>query len=354
MSPYQGHEFAPVPAGPSPRSPPAKPDGMRQISFVALKVAVSAALLYLALSGVNFPAILTRLGQINLFWIALAIAATLVQIGIAALRWREIANACDAHLSIPTALRFNLVGAFFNQTLPSTIGGDGARLWLLQRHGAGWQAAAYSVLVDRAVGLIVLAAIVVVSLPWSLGLIGDAHGRIALALLDFAALGGAIAFLVFGRMSWRWIQNFWPARHLHGCARLANHVMFDARIAPRILFLSILNHVLSVVIASCAALAIAAQVSFVQMLLLIPPILLVTLMPISIAGWGVREQTMQVAFGYAGLAAADGVTISLLFGATYFLVGAFGGLAWLLSSEKAGKLAIEVALDEDAEPKPQP
>jgi uncharacterized membrane protein YbhN (UPF0104 family) len=323
---------------------------MRQIFLVALKVAVSAGLLYLALSGVNFPSIQARLGQINLIWIAVAIVATLVQIGIAALRWREIANACDAHLSIPTALRFNLVGAFFNQTLPSTIGGDGARLWLLQRHGAGWQAAAYSVLVDRAVGLIVLAVIVVVSLPWSLRLIGDEHGRAALALLDFAALAGCVAFLVYGRLTWRWIQDIWPARHLHGCAKLAAHVMFDARIGPRILFLSVLNHLLSVVIASCAGLAIAAPVSFAQMLLLIPPILLITLMPVSIAGWGVREQSMQVAFGYAGLAAADGVTISLLFGAIYFIVGAIGGLAWLLSSEKAAKGAQPMIIEE---PKPQ-
>lgn len=326
--------------------------GMRQLFFLALKIAVSAGLLYLALSGVNFPAIQARLGQIDLAWIAAAMAATLFQIGVAALRWREIANACDAHLSVQTALRFNLVGAFFNQTLPSTIGGDGARLWLLQRHGASWQAAAYSVLVDRAVGLIVLAVIVVVSLPWSLGLIGDAHGRVALALLDVAAIAGCIAFLAFGRLRWRWIQDIWPARHLHGCAKLASHVMFHRHIGPKILLLSVVNHLLTVMIASCAALAIAAPVSFTEMLLLIPPISLVTLMPISIAGWGVREQAMQVAFSYAGLSAADGVTISLLFGAVYFIVGAAGGLAWLLSSEKAkGTPAVVV---EETVPSPQP
>jgi len=319
---------------------------MRPIIFVILKVAVSGGLLYLALAGVNFPAIQARLGQIDLLWIAAAIAATLLQIGVAALRWREIANACDAHLSIHSALRFNLIGAFFNQTLPSTIGGDGARLWLLQRHGAGWQAATYSVLVDRAVGLIVLAVIVVVSLPWSLAMIDNQHGRVALALLDLAALAGSIAFLVFGRLTWQWIQEIWPARHLHGCARLADRVMFDKHIGPRILILSVLNHLLSVVIAFCVSLAIAAPVSFAQMVLLIPPISLITLMPISIAGWGVREQSMQVAFSYAGLSAADGVTISLLFGAVYFIVGAAGGLAWLLSSEKAAKGTGAMVIEE--------
>lgn len=327
---------------------------MRQLFLVALKIAISAGLLYLALSGVNFPAIQSRIGQIDLLWVAVAIATAVVQFSLAALRWREIANACGAHLSTGAAVRFNLIGAFFNQTLPSTIGGDGARVWLLQRHATTWQTATYSVLVDRAVGLIVLAVIVVVSLPWSLRLIENQHARLALAGLDLVALTGSVGFLFYGRLSWRWIQNFWPARHLHGCARLAGQVMFDAQIGPRVMFLSVLNHLLSVLVAWCAALAIAAPVSLWQMMLLIPPMNLVILLPISIAGWGVREQTMQVAFSSAGLSAADGVTISLLFGVTYFAVGALGGLVWLLSSEKAAKGSRGMLVEGDAAPQPKP
>ena len=69
--------------------------------------------------------------------------------------------------------------------------------------------------------------------------------------------------------------------------------------------------------------------------MLIPPIMLITMMPISIAGWGVREATMMVAFGYAGLAQMDGTVVSILFGAVYFVVGCLGGLVWIFSAEKA-------------------
>jgi glycosyltransferase 2 family protein len=67
-------------------------------------------------------------------------------------------------------------------------------------------------------------------------------------------------------------------------------------------------------------------------------------MPISIAGWGVREATMALAFGYAGLPANEGVNVSLLFGIVYFIVGACGGLVWIFSAEKAaqGSAPIEV------------
>lgn len=61
------------------------------------------------------------------------------------------------------------------------------------------------------------------------------------------------------------------------------------------------------------------------------------MLPISIAGWGVREATMMVAFGYAGLVQADGTMVSLLFCASFFIVGAVGGLVWIFSAEKAAK-----------------
>ena len=65
--------------------------------------------------------------------------------------------------------------------------------------------------------------------------------------------------------------------------------------------------------------------------------MLITMMPISIAGWGVREATMGLAFGYAGLISNEGVKVSLLFGVVSFIVGALGGLVWIFSAEKAAK-----------------
>ena len=75
------------------------------------------------------------------------------------------------------SLRFTLIGAFFSQTLPSTIGGDAARMWFLARAAGHSKPAVYSVLMDRAAGLIWLAALVLVCLPWSMRLIESPVGR---------------------------------------------------------------------------------------------------------------------------------------------------------------------------------
>jgi uncharacterized membrane protein YbhN (UPF0104 family) len=315
----------------------ANADEMRRILLSAIKILVSAALLYLALRKVNFADLAARIDLTSAVWLALAVALTFLQIFVGVLRWRIVGAECGAPLPLRQAMRYNVIGTFFNQTLPSSIGGDAVRLWLVARNGAGWRAATYSIFVDRAVGLIALAVIIVASLPWSSHLISDPYGRSALILIDLVALAGGAGFLVLGVLPWPWLKHWWGTHHIHACAVIANRVIFSRKNEPAIAVLSLLVHVLAVVIAWCVVQSIAAPVGFDQTFLLIPPVMLVTMLPISIAGWGVREATMGLAFGYAGLVTNEGVNISLLYGAVSFIVGAFGGLVWILSAEKAAK-----------------
>jgi uncharacterized membrane protein YbhN (UPF0104 family) len=319
---------------------------MRRILLSTLKILVSAALLYFSLRKINLADLLSRLNVSSLGWIGLAIAVTFLQIFVGVLRWRVVSAACGAPLPTRQAMRFNLIGSFFNQTLPSSIGGDAVRLWLVARAGAGWRAATYSIFVDRAIGLIALAVVVVASLPWSYSLITDPHGRSALLLVDFLALAGGVGFLVFGILPWPWLKRWWGTHHIHACAVIANRVLFSRDRGPKIAVLSLLVHVLAVVIAWCVVRSIAAPVMFGQVFQLVPPVMLITMLPISIAGWGVREATMGLAFGYAGLITNEGVNISLLFGAVYFIVGAFGGLVWIFSAEKAAQGAAPIEVPE--------
>jgi glycosyltransferase 2 family protein len=317
---------------------------MRRILFSIIKILISVALLHFALRDANFSGLVSRVGTSSLAWIGLAITATFVQIFIGALRWREIGADCSAPLQIAQAIRFNLIGSFFNQTLPSAIGGDAVRLWLLARGGAGWRAATYSIFVDRALGLIALATIVVASLPWSFGLIKNADGRSALLFVGLVALAAGVGFLVLARLPWPWLKSSWATQHLHACSVVANRLIFSRDHGPKLAALSLLIHLLAAVIAWCVARSIAAPVLLEQALLLVPPVMLITMVPISIAGWGLREASMGLAFGYAGLPTSDGVDVSLLFGAVYFVVGAFGGLVWIASAERAAKNAESVEI----------
>jgi uncharacterized membrane protein YbhN (UPF0104 family) len=315
---------------------------MRRILLSTSKILISAALLYFSLRKVDLHDLASRIQFGSLGWLALAIAITFLQIFLGVLRWREIGEECGAPLKTRQAMRYNVIGTFFNQTLPSSIGGDAVRLWLVARGGAGWRAATYSIFVDRAVGLIALAVLIAATLPWSYQLIYDTHGWTGLLLLDLVALGAGFGFLLIGVLPWPWLRQWWATHHIHACAVIANRVLFSRTHGLKVAVLSVLIHVMAVVIAWCVVQSIAAPVTFGQIFQLLPPVMLITMMPISIAGWGVREATMGLAFGYAGLLPNEGVNISLLFGAVSFAVGVFGGLVWILSPEKAAKGAAPI------------
>ena len=72
-------------------------------------------------------------------------------------------------------------------------------------------------------------------------------------------------------------------------------------------------------------------------------------MPVSIAGWGVRESSMIMAFAYAGLSQSDGLIVSILFGAASFVVGVVGGIIWIVSG-----FGFRVFDETRARPEPAP
>ena len=131
---------------------------MRRVLFLLLKVAVSALLLYLSLRAVHLESVGARLASAKASWLAAAAALGIAQLVLLAVRWREIADAGTARLTVKAALQFTFIGSFFSQVLPSTVGGDAARIFLLARSGGGWAHATYSVLIDRIVGVTLVAS----------------------------------------------------------------------------------------------------------------------------------------------------------------------------------------------------
>lgn len=307
---------------------------MRRLIPFLVKAAISGFLLYVALDFVRFETLQERLSQIDGMWVAAGLGALGLQIILVAMRWRLITQASGAELPPKQALLYMLIGAFFNQALPSTIGGDAARIWLLARTPAGWKTAIHSVLIDRAAGLMWLALLVLACLPWSLDLIKNPVGRTALMLIGFGSIAGLAGLYLLAHAGQAWFRRWRVTRHLAEIAGIAWRVLASPRAGSEVAALSIATHVLTVLAAWCAAKAIGSPLDLLQALLLIPPVILIAAIPVSIAGWGVREGALIAAFAYAGLPESDGLIVSLLLGAGTFLTGAFGGLVWVMSSQR--------------------
>jgi uncharacterized membrane protein YbhN (UPF0104 family) len=308
----------------------------RLLSFLA-KAAVSALLLYLSLRRVDLSHVGQRLSALDLRWIGFVLIAMCVQIPLGALRWREIVLTCGAKLSTALALQYSFIGIFFSQVLPSTVGGDAVRIWLLARGGAGWSTSIYSVLIDRVVGVSALAMIVVGCLPWTLELVRNPAVRGALAVIGFGSLAGAVVFLGLGLPRLKMLDRWWPTRHLAIASRMTWQ-LFRTPAGLRVAVLMMVIHLLTVLAAWGCARAAHASADFTQVLILFLPVTLIATVPISIAGWGVRESAMVLAFSYAGLPESDGLIVSILYGAASLAVGALGGIVWIASGYRWGSV----------------
>ena len=155
-------------------------------------------------------------------------------------------------------LRYGFIAGFFNQTLPSTVGGDAVRIWLLGRDQGGWRVATYSVLIDRMVGVLVLASLVIVCLPWSFALISNTAGRSALLLVGFGSVGACAVFMALGFIHWRWLERWWLTRQLAAAAAMARRVFASASSAAPIIVYSLIIQAMSVSAAWCLAKSVAA------------------------------------------------------------------------------------------------
>jgi uncharacterized protein (TIRG00374 family) len=312
---------------------------MRKALSLTTKAAVSGLLLYFALDLANIETVRDRLRQIDPRWIALGLLLLLIQAFVLAIRWDQIVIRCGTGLSLGRSFRYTMIATFFNQTLPSSIGGDAIRIWLVGRH-SNWRTATYSVFLDRVVGVIALAGLVVICLPWTLELVHDLAGRVALLLIGFGSFAAGLVFISAAWKPLRILQRWSLTRHLAAAATVAVKILRTPSSLVPIVALSVLIHLLTVLAAWCAARSVGANVPLLYLLFLVLPVILVAIIPISIAGWGVREGAMVAAFASAGLPQNDGLIVSLLFGVGYLVLGVAGGVVWITSNDRGSRVVV--------------
>ncbi|MCX7355260.1 MAG: lysylphosphatidylglycerol synthase transmembrane domain-containing protein, partial [Alphaproteobacteria bacterium] len=241
-----------------------------------------------------------------------------------------VLRALGRRLQFLHGLRLVLVGLFFNQVLPSNVGGDAVRIWQVRRDGVDLRTAVDSVVIDRLMALGILFLIIAVSLPALFTIIPSPVARGAIVLLAGGGLVGYVLFAFLDRLP----DFFFRWRATKAIAALSadfRTAISSPRYGATALALSLLIQLVSALSVFVLAASLEYHVSLIDCVILMPPVILATAIPISIAGWGVREGAMVVAFGYVGLSAHDALALSVLFGAAMVCASLPGGLVWIAS-----------------------
>jgi uncharacterized protein (TIRG00374 family) len=141
-------------------------------ALAVLKLAVSTVLLAVLLSRADVGAMLTQFRHMNPVWTIAALGTYGLMLAVSAWRWRLLLRIQTVDVGLGTLTRSFLVATFFNNFLPSNIGGDVVRVADTAPFAGSKTLATTVVLLDRLIGLIALLAVAAIAsaLAWRLGL----------------------------------------------------------------------------------------------------------------------------------------------------------------------------------------
>ncbi|MFL6233817.1 MAG: lysylphosphatidylglycerol synthase transmembrane domain-containing protein [Thermoanaerobaculia bacterium] len=248
---------------------------------LALRLAVSAALVAWILRKTPFQAVGAAFRSADLRFVLLALALNLFDTLASVRRWRLLIRAQGGEAPFPGLVRAYFTGIFFNNLLPSTIGGDTVRVVHTSRSGVGRAKALAVIFVDRFLGLLALALFAIVG--------ALASGRLTWMMAGAAALG-LVAGLLFLhlKLQWRW------------------------DVLARASGWSLLLQTSVVLSFWCLARALHVPIPLPYFFLIVPLALFVMMLPVSINAIGVRENVWAFFFAAFGVPAALGVAVAWL------------------------------------------
>ncbi len=301
--------------------------------FTLLKIVLSLLAIGFIASKVDLSSAWRRAATQNLWLVLAAVALTAVQIGIGGLRWHVILRRLGVPAALPESLRLFYIAAFFNACLWGAISGDIVRAWLSSRDRGSTATVILSVVLDRIAALAGVAVIVLATAPLLVARAGS--GTIALLSLGIAATGLAGIGLVaqLDRLPAAW-QGLRAVRLLQALGRAVGAIFLSAAAVP-VLALAVLAQVVMALAAYAVAASLEIDLTVLDCLVLMQPVALVTALPISVGGWGVREAAIIGVFSLVGVPASGALVLSIQIGVLTILASLPGGMLWMLLRSKS-------------------
>jgi uncharacterized membrane protein YbhN (UPF0104 family) len=242
------------------------------------------------------------------------------------IRWQLVLAAMKTKGRVWPLSRLFWIGMLFSQVLPSTVGGDVVRVFMMWRSGTSPRAAFSSVALERASMLLTLVAFVALQLPFL-------ASRVVVAQLVWAApallLGGIVGLIVLMSAD-RFLKHLPDLRVVRAVAGLsadARHV-FLSGFGWRLIVVCVITLLNMCLAAWWIGLSLGLPLGLADYLVFIPVVTVITLVPVSVGGWGVREGALVALLGLVGVPSHTALAFSVLYGFAGILasVPAFGFL----------------------------
>ncbi len=325
------------------------------------KVIVSLILIVLLLREIGLQETLEKLLQVHPAYLLAALVVALLGVVVRAYRWQVLLSALEVEVPLRQLTALYFIGFLFTNVLPTGFGGDPVRMYELSRYTHRTAESAGTVLADRFFGLIVLQAMAVVALAFGYPLVEP--WMIAFTVLLF--VGSLVSvWLLLNQRLWQSLgERLRPLTSLGqkqgsalspalskvegkikgksegiiaGLKRFYESLHgYNVAAVGKTLGVSLVFNISLITMNYLIGLSLGARVSIWYYFLFVPITSIVTILPVSFAGLGVREGAYVFLFTQAGMPRETALSLSLLvYAISIFTPGLIGGIIYVLKGAR--------------------
>lgn len=306
---------------------------MKKWLGLLLKVGVSAGILTLIASKTDVRKIAGLLTSVGSEAVVLVVCLGIAQTMLAAYRWVLVMRELDGIVEVWPALQAIYVSLALNQCMPSYVGGDAYRIYWLYREGNRLAVAARGVVIDRISAIIALVLMMAAGLPLVFARFPDPAARTGLIAVLACGLLGTVVFFTCDALPAAW-RRLRVVRELAELSAAARRLLLHSASALAIGPLALVVHLITAAVMCVFAASLRLPLTFLDCALLMPPIMLLAAVPLSIAGWGVREGVVVGALSMVGIGTEPALALSLLLGVAALGNGLIGLVPLVLGGER--------------------
>lgn len=272
--------------------------------------------------------------HINQLWVTLKqaglgllLAALLMQFGstsLSAYRWQIIMHNLSFGQSLSFYWRSYFKASFFNQGLPTSIGGDALKVLDVAGQGFRKRDALYGIMLDRVTGLAALMWLNLAAYLINPNLLPSPIYHLTLLLV----VGSLIGFMIASSLRHLpWLNAYSRLRIVITLSERLHQAFLNNRIL--LIGSSLLIPILAMLSIFMTGSALGLRYNLVTYFIIVPPAILLTIIPISMAGWGIREGTLVALFSLIGADKATILAMSILYGLMQIIVSLPGFIIYL-------------------------
>ena len=293
-----------------------------------IKLIITIIMFYFLFQYVDFDKLIAILAKSHGGTILIALIFQLASTYLAAYRWRLIMKLLVFNESVSYYVKSYFKGTFFNQVLPSSIGGDAVRIIDLTQKGYDKKDAFYGIFVDRVVGLV---GLLVLNLLATVLFYGVFDEKFSMLIILITIVGISGFAMLFHLEKIKFLANYKFLNLFHRLAKRLNNLYADRTLLIKHIAISVIVHLFSVLTLYALAWSIDFHMSFQTFLIAVPPVFLLTIVPISLAGWGIREGAMVGVFMLVGADGTKVLAMSILYGLLLIISSLPGSYYWVKS-----------------------